>query len=190
MLIPSDQFYTPHNTLNNSDFEKEYEYYFKYEKKEIESEISELSLEEGEKSKVKYKNKKQVRKGINKMKNPILYRKRLRGKEEDIGKVYNEIMEFIKEKTSLNKEIINKLGNLYLIDSTEQEVNFNIDYAFIFYIDQDTFKLDKNKKIGLILKNNGVSYNIDLKANIVYNSYNELIKNFPNNFLFGIGTKK
>lgn len=33
MLIPSDQFYTPQNALNNSDFEKEDEYYFKYEKK-------------------------------------------------------------------------------------------------------------------------------------------------------------
>ena len=99
-------------------------------------------------------------------------------------------MEFIKEKTSLNKEIINQLGNLYLINNTEQEVNFKIDYAFIFYIDQDTFKLDKNKKKGLILKNNGVSYNIDLKENIVYNSYNELIENFQNDFLFGIGTKK
>lgn len=153
-----------------------------------------MSLEEGEKSEIKYKKKKASEKRNKQDEESydkaLLYRKRLRGKEEDIRKVYNKIMEFIKEKTSLNKEIINQLGNLYLINSTEQEVNFKIDYAFIFYIDQDTFKLDKNKKKGLILKNNGVSYNIDLKENIVYNSYNELIENFQNDFLFGIGTKK
>ena len=183
MLIPSNQFYTPQIALNNSDFEKEDQYYFKYNKKEIESKILELSSKKED----KLKKNKQDKKSCDKI---LLQKKRIRGKKEDALNVYDGIMKFIKEKTSLDKDIVNKLGNLYLIDNTEQEVDFITDYVFIFYVEKNTFKLDLNKEIGLILKDKGVSYYIDIKKNIAYNSFNELIKNYSDDFLFGIGYKK
>lgn len=51
-------------------------------------------------------------------------------------------------------------------------------------------EVDYNKKLGLIIFNNGVYYFVDLKENINYKSYDELIERFQMNFLYAIGEKK
>lgn len=51
-------------------------------------------------------------------------------------------------------------------------------------------EVDSNKKLGLKIFNNGVYYFVDLKENINYKSYDELIERFQMNFLYAIGEKK
>ena len=51
-------------------------------------------------------------------------------------------------------------------------------------------ELDYSKKLGLVIYNNKVHYFVDLKENINYKSYNELIDSFQMNFLYAIGEKR
>ena len=89
-----------------------------------------------------------------------------------------------------NKTILNLLGPFQTIEMDGYKINLDDEYAFIFYSKEEDLNIDFNKKLGLIIFNNGVNYFLDLKENVNYKSYSELIDKFPNNYLLAIGDKK
>ena len=198
MLIPSSKFYTNQEALENLDFEKEggiyrkYNKKFKKKKKEKEEEISsgEESEEIEEKEKTNYKViKKREKKEI--FEPMFLLRRKTIRNVEDLSKVYKDILLYIQNNSRFhNKQIINLLGPIKTIENNESQINLNNEYAIILYLNEESMELDFNKKLGLVIYNNGVHYFVDLKENISYKSYNELIDSFQMNFFYAIGEKK
>ena len=112
----------------------------------------------------------------------------------DLKNIYKEILTYIKSKTIfINEKIMNLLGPIKEINNYDLNItNDRIDeYAFIFYLKKNTneLKLDDNKKIGLIIYDNGVDYHINLKENKTYGSFDELIEDFHFGCFYAIGKK-
>ena len=83
-----------------------------------------------------------------------------------------------------------------IIDVQNYDLNIskdrNNEYAFLFYLKKNTekLKLDEDKKIGLIIYDNGVDYYVDLKENKNYDSFSDLVEEFYFGFFYVIGKKK
>ena len=119
----------------------------------------------------------------------MLKRKRNRY-NKDLQEMYNDIITYIKINLNFNnKTIISLLGPFKTIESDEYRIDFDKEYAFILYLNEESLNIDYNKKLGLIIYNNGVLYLRDLKENISYKSYSKLMDNFQMNYLYVIGDK-
>ena len=63
------------------------------------------------------------------------------------------------------------------------------EYAFIFYLKKNTenLKVDYEKKVGLIIYDNGIDYYVNLKEKKNYESFDELVEDFNFGFFYAMG---
>lgn len=194
MLIPSSKYYVEQKSLDNLDFEQDEKFYYKYEKKKKKSDIKEtfekkeIEVEKEYDNSISEEIKNNNNNEINKTE-LLLQRKTIRSMK-DLEKIYIDITSFILNvSTFKNKSIIDLLGPLLIISSGEKKINLDKEYAFLFYLNEETLEFDRNKRLGLIIYNNGVHYFVDLKEDKYYKSYSELIEKFQMDFLYAIGEK-
>ena len=189
MLIPTSDIYKEQEAFNNKDFEKEEGIYKKYkdkEKKNLKEKSDDIKEEEEEKE----MNIKKVKELV-KPKNTLLLKRKRNRYEKDLKKMYDDVITYIKNNLNFNKKmIISLLGHFKTIESDDYEIDLDKEYAIILYLNEKSLNIDYNKKLGLIIYNDGVLYLIDLKENMIYKSYSEFLNKFQMNYLYVIGDKK
>ena len=122
--------------------------------------------------------------------NKYLRKKTLREKN-DLEKIHKDITFYITNKSKFNnKVIINLLGNFKSIQNlSEIDIKRDIEYGMLFYLNSKN-ELAIDKKIGLIIFDEGIEYNIDLKENKNYETISDLIEEFNYGCFFAIGMKR
>ena len=184
ILLPSIKDYVEQEALKNPDLEKG-DYIYKYNKMLKTKEVEEENDEEIENTNMFDENKE------NKTSGPIiLLKKKTIRNSKELTTIFNDLIKYIRQDCPFkNETIIKLLGPLIYIGYAEKRIDLNHEYAIIFYFNENTYNIDFDKKIGLIIFNDGVQYIIDLKANISYTESNEFISQFSINYLYAIGQK-
>ena len=195
-LIPFSKEYMIQDALENPDLEiGDYIYNYKKDKKEQED------YEEEKKSvKLKGKNKKlkkiktnlsQETKKNETFESTLFLQKKTIRNLNDLNKIYNDMIQYIRDDSTFkNEKLIKLLGPLKYIGFADKKIDLNQEYAIIFYLNENTLNIDFDKKIGLIIYNEGVHHFVDLKENVSYNTYLEFIANFSINYSYALGEKK
>ena len=191
MLIPTSEYYTEQKFIANKNFKYEEGIYYKcdkFDRNEKKKKTKKAKLDKIDNSINEEENE------IKSNKRKLLLQKKTYRDNNDLKNIYKEILTYIKSKTTfINEKIMNLLGPIKEINNYDLNItNDRIDeYAFIFYLKKNTneLKLDDNKKIGLIIYDNGVDYHINLKENKTYGSFDELIEDFHFGCFYAIGKK-
>ena len=186
MLIPSSGMYTQQTFFENINFKHNEGIYKKYDeksKKQKKTKIDKIdSINEEENI------------NIESNKNKLFLQKKTYRNDKDLNNIYKEIISYIESRSKFNnKKIINLLGPIKEIQEYDSNItNDRIkEYAFIFYLKKntETLKLDNEKKIGLIISEDGVDYYVDLKENKTHPSFAELVEDFYSGSYYAIGKK-
>ena len=192
MLVPSSEYYENQKALNNSEFEKEVgiykrnksEFKKKAKKKKKKKEEKEEEEEEANIKKPKTIEKKKKSSYIH------LLQKKTTRYNFNLTEMHIHLISYIQNNLSSNlKHIISLLGPIKSIEKDVEEIDFENEYAILFHLDENNFDIDYNRKLGLMIYNNGTQYYMDLKENKNYESDFSLIENFSINFLYAIGKK-
>ena len=99
----------------------------------------------------------------------FLKKKTYRG-ENELKKIFNDIIIYIKNSSKYkNESIIKLLGHLKRIESYVDVIKYNPDtqYVILLYLNEKEMTIEKDRRIGLGIFNNGVHFFIDLKENII-----------------------
>ena len=173
-VFPFSNNYKEQIALDNSEFKEKIDYNINNTIKETFKMEVEESEDDGEKENLFLKKK--TYRSIN-----------------DLEKIYNEIIIYIQDYSKFkNESIIKLLGALKRIESYSDQIEYNpkSQYAILLYLNEKDMTIEKDRKIGLIIFNNGVHYFIDLKENKNYESLEELIFKFEMGYFYAIGKKK
>ena len=165
LVYPEAKVYDKQIAYQNIDFENIPGIYKKYNINDIKNKNRKKNKNEG--------NKKMIKKVSKEEKENIYFlRKKTLREEDDLKKVFNDLISYIKNISKFNnKFIINTLGPLISIENySNYEINMKTEYAFLFYLNNNN-ELVKDKKIGLIIENKGNEFYVDLKENIVYEEF-------------------
>lgn len=119
--------------------------------------------------------------------------KRKVNRNVDLNKLHEDIITFIKLKTTFkNDNIIKKLGKLIFFDKYNENFDFKInkknEYLLIFSLNNN-YTFDEGETLGLVYWEEGFNYILNFQKGQNYEDFDEFFKDFNIGFYYAIGEK-